>query len=103
MAALPENNFSASALKAVIAKYGKRIKCITTSNTKILANTDNLNLPYIDTDNIETFDADGYDMLVCRMRDSFARKEYTSLIRIGDITSIQIVDNVNDKIDPFRM
>ncbi len=102
MAARAENNFSASALKAVITKYGKRIKCITTTNTKILCNTPSFNLPYLDTDNITTFDADGYDMLECRMRDSFSRKEYTSLIRIGDITSIQITDSEHETIDPFK-
>lgn len=105
MAAMPENAFTLEALKLIINKYGKRIKCLTTPYTKVLCNTTDIKLPYIDTDNIDdiAWNASGYDVLECKCWDPMSRKEYTSIIRIEDIISITVADNENDKIDPFRL
>lgn len=103
MAIKNEHAFTIDALNAIIAKYGKRLKYIKTATTCIGVNTKLNNLPYVDTDNLVTFDAGGYDMLEVKMLDSFSRREYISVIRVEDICDFVVTENEIDHIDPFRL
>lgn len=104
MAIKAEHAFSTDALKAVVAKYGNKLRFIKTPYTLIAVNTSKYNnIPYIDSNNLSTFDAGGYDMLELTSYDSFTRKEYKSVIRVEDIIDFVVVNNDNDMIDPFRL
>ena len=99
MAAMPENALSVNAFKKIIDKYGARIKYIRTPYATIVTNTKLANRPTIDTSNIVTYDIDGYGLLETRCFDSMTRREYTKLIRIGDVVEFVIADNAKDKLD----
>ena len=103
MAIKAEHAFNTDALKAVVNKYGSKLRFIKTPYTLIAVNMKYNNIPYIDSSSLNTFDAGGYDMLEVTSYDSFSRTEYTSVIRVEDIIDFVIVKNENDKIDPFRL
>lgn len=103
MAIKAEHAFATDALEAVIERYGDKLRFIKTAYTLIAVNARYNNIPYITTDNLVTFDAGGYDMLEVKSFDSFSRLEYKSVIRVEDIIDFVVVENDNDKIDPFRL
>jgi hypothetical protein len=103
MAIKSEHAFSTDALKDVIARYGSRIKYIKTTYATIAVNQRLNNMPYINTDELVTFEAGGYDMLEVRAFDSMSRCEYTSVIRIEDIVDFVVVDNERDHINPYYL
>lgn len=103
MAIKSEHAFTTSALKAIIAKYGSKLRFIKTAYTMIAVNQRLNNMPYIDTSNLSTFEAGEYDMLEVKAYDPFSRTEYISVIRVEDIIDFVVVINDNDKIDPFRL
>ena len=103
MAIKAEHAFNTDALKAVVAKYGNKLRFIKTPYTLIAVNRKYNNMPYIDSNNLSTFDAGGYDMLEVTSYDPFARLEYKSVIRVEDIIDFVVVNNDNDMIDPFRV
>ena len=103
MAIKAEHAFTISALKAVIDKYGSKLRFIKTPYTLIAVNARYNNIPYIESDKLNTFEAGEYDMLEVNSFDPFSRTEYKSVIRVEDIIDFVVVNNDNDKIDPFRL
>ena len=107
MAASPENAFTIGAVKQIIAKYGKRVRAISTPYTTIICNLGKCRYqigdqPWVDTDKITFYNVDGYDVMEFRNFDFQTHTEYTSIIRVGDIIGFQIVDDERQFIDPFR-
>ena len=103
---ISEHSLSADAIKAIVAKYGKRLKFIKTENNSIAVNQTIIGSDlYIDPTDSSVFDYetfDNYEFIKVKSYDPFMRKTYTSLIRINDIRTFVIADNETDSLDGFR-
>lgn len=98
------HDFSNAGIKAILDKYGSRVKYIKTIGTTICVGkpVPGSPFPYVDPANLTMYNAGGYDVFEYRCYDSYNRCEYSSVVRAADVSSFIIADKETDHIDPFR-